>query len=110
MTINGRKLDDDNSDEVNAAFKKASENELNGILQSSTKDFDCGHVLAHADTQDGLLAYLEMEAENQYGGSKILKEEELDEKIHTPYNEKEWPTLVALTSHSSRLGSTNWLH
>ena len=78
-------------------------NHLYGILQSSTKDFDCGHVLAHMETQDGLLAYIEMEAENQHNGSRILKEEELDEKIHEPYDEKKWSVFLNQKHYSQNL-------
>ena len=78
---------------------------LYGILQSSTKDFDCGHVLAHRKTQDGLLAYLEMEAENQYDGSKTLKEEELDENIKEPYDERKWSNLVSYVARFK-----TWVH
>ena len=80
---------------------------LCGILQSSTKDFDCGHVLAHAKTQDGFTAFLEMEAENQYDGSKILKEEELEDLIKQPYIEKEWATLVAYVSRFTTVSYTH---
>ena len=78
---------------------------LHGVLQSSTKDFDCVHVLAHAKCQDGFTAFLEMEAENQCDVSKILKEEELEDLIKQTHLEKEWATLVACVSRF-----TTWVH
>ena len=68
---------------------------LFGLLQSATKGNPTGHIIKHKESQDGLLAWIDLAEDNKHSGSKSLKSEEMEELVFAAHDPRAWKTVAS---------------
>ena len=63
---------------------------LFGFLRSSTKKIDNPYIMQHNHDKDGLLVWIKFEKAYAFGGSRFMRSEELEDKLLTRYNPREY--------------------
>ena len=65
-------------------------NYLYGLLLSSTKKMVNPYIVQHRHDKNGLLVWIKFEKAYAFGGSKSMRSEELEDKLLTHYNPREY--------------------
>ena len=67
---------------------------LYGLLQSSTKKMANPYIVQHRHDKNGLHVWIKFEKAYAFGGSKSMRSEELEDKLLTCYNPREYSRVA----------------